>query len=55
MFKANIGGGCVVSDQITAIDFKHPGPEVFGKGIIPVPYGEPSIRVSALLITGALP
>jgi len=22
MFKANIGGGCVVSDQITAINFK---------------------------------
>jgi len=43
MFKANIGGGCVVPTEITAIDFKHPGPEVFGKGITPVPCGEPSI------------
>ena len=46
MFKANIGGGCIVSDQITAIDFKHPGPEVFGRGITPVPCGEPSITGS---------
>ncbi|RPA94630.1 hypothetical protein L873DRAFT_1814202 [Choiromyces venosus 120613-1] len=42
MFKANIGGGCTISDQISAIDFKNPGPEVFGKGITPVPCGEPA-------------
>ena len=46
MFKANIGGGCLVPEQVTAIDFKHPGPEVFGKGITPVPCGEPSITGS---------
>ncbi|PUU82659.1 hypothetical protein B9Z19DRAFT_1061679 [Tuber borchii] len=56
MFKANIGGGCIVSDQITAIDFKHPGPEVFGKGITPVPCGEPSITgsgVAEMVVPGA--
>ncbi|CUS11276.1 unnamed protein product [Tuber aestivum] len=41
LFKANIGGGCTVPEQTTAIDFKNPGPEVFGKGITPVPCGEP--------------
>ncbi|KAG0633748.1 hypothetical protein HOY80DRAFT_896024 [Tuber brumale] len=44
MFKANIGGGCLVPEQTTAIDFKNPGPEKFGKGITPVPCGEPSSK-----------
>ena len=51
MFKANIGGGCLVPEQVTAIDFKNPGPEVFGKGITPVPCGEPSTAGSG---TGGL-
>ncbi|KAG0137686.1 hypothetical protein HOY82DRAFT_512948 [Tuber indicum] len=44
LFKANIGGGCLVPEQATAIDFKNPGPEVFGKGTTPVPCGEPSSK-----------
>jgi len=36
MLKVDIGGGCVVSDQITAINPKHLGPDVIGRGITPV-------------------
>ncbi|PWW75408.1 Lytic polysaccharide monooxygenase [Tuber magnatum] len=53
MFKANIGGGCTIPEQTTAIDFKNPGPEVFGKGITPIPCGEPSSQGSGAGGSGA--
>ena len=46
MYKANIGGGCVLSGRMTTIDFKHSGREVFRKGITPVPCRNPSITGS---------
>lgn len=46
--------GCV--RRMNAIDSKHPGPEVFEKGITPVPCAEPPIKVSGaggLAVLGA--
>lgn len=41
IFKANIQAGtCKVENGVTAILFQSPGPEIFGKGITPIPCGE---------------
>ena len=46
MFKANIGGGCVVSGRVAATHSVRPCRKVFGKRITAVLYREPSITVS---------